>query len=48
LKEAPQNPSLATIMIIRLTPVAPFTVENYLAGAVGVNLRLMRSALFWG
>lgn len=37
LKEALRNPSLATIMIIRLTPVAPFTVENYLAGAVGVK-----------
>ena len=40
LKDALQSPSLATIMIIRLTPVAPFTVENYLAGAVGVNVRL--------
>lgn len=37
LKEALRAPSLATIMIIRLTPVAPFTVENYLAGAVGVK-----------
>ncbi len=37
LKEALRSPSLATIMIIRLTPVAPFTVENYLAGAVGVR-----------
>ncbi len=48
LKEALQNPSLATIMIIRLTPVAPFTVENYLAGAVGVNLRLYTLGTFLG
>lgn len=40
LKEALMRPSLATVMVIRLTPVAPFTIENYLAGALGVNFRL--------
>lgn len=40
LKEALIRPSLAAIMVIRLTPAAPFTLENYLAGAVGVNFRL--------
>ena len=48
LKEALRNPSLATIMIIRLTPVAPFTVENYLAGAVGVRPGLYILGTFLG
>ena len=48
LKEALRKPSLATVMIIRLTPVAPFTVENYLAGALGVNLRLYTLGTFLG
>jgi len=48
LKEALRNPSLATIMIIRLTPVAPFTVENYLAGAVGVKPGLYIWGTFLG
>jgi uncharacterized membrane protein YdjX (TVP38/TMEM64 family) len=48
LKEALQSPSLATIMIIRLTPVAPFTVENYLAGAVGVKPGLYILGTFLG
>jgi uncharacterized membrane protein YdjX (TVP38/TMEM64 family) len=48
LKDALRSPSLATIMIIRLTPVAPFTIENYLAGAVGVNLRLYTLGTFLG
>lgn len=48
LKEALRSPSLATVMIIRLTPVAPFTIENYLAGAVGVNLRLYVVGTFLG
>lgn len=48
LKEALRKPSLATVMIIRLTPVAPFTVENYLAGAVGVNVRLYAVGTFLG
>jgi len=48
LKDALRTPSLATIMIIRLTPVAPFTIENYLAGAVGVNFRLYVLGTFLG
>ncbi len=48
LKDALRSPSLATVMIIRLTPVAPFTIENYLAGAVGVNLRLYIVGTFLG
>lgn len=48
LKEALRSPSLATVMVIRLTPVAPFTIENYLAGAVGVNLRLYVLGTFLG
>lgn len=48
LKDALRSPSLATVMIIRLTPVAPFTIENYLAGAVGVNLRLYVVGTFLG
>ena len=48
LKEALMQPSLATVMVIRLTPVAPFTIENYLAGALGVNFRLYVIGTFLG
>jgi uncharacterized membrane protein YdjX (TVP38/TMEM64 family) len=48
LKESLRNPSLATVIIIRLIPVAPFTIENYLAGAVGVKLNLYILGTFLG
>ncbi|MCB1201668.1 MAG: VTT domain-containing protein [Leptospiraceae bacterium] len=48
LKVALQTPGLATIIVIRLTPLAPFTIENYLAGAVGVNFRNYALGTFLG
>lgn len=48
LKEALQTPGLTTIMVIRLTPLAPFTIENYLAGAVGVGTRNYALGTFLG